>query len=135
VPPTYVLQVDGGEVCTSNNEAMSNIVCNLIFPDLINGFKGRALVVMHIIALTRSLTIRTKRRYREASDAATAIHIGVKRPRVVFRRGRGRDAPLKWYQSASRLQLHDTRRHCQQTVRPEKQLSHTSGQMACGWIA
>jgi hypothetical protein len=76
VPPTYVLQVDGGEVCTSNNEAMSNIVCNLIFPDLINGFKGRALVVMHIIALTRSLTIRTKRRYREASDAATAIHIG-----------------------------------------------------------
>jgi hypothetical protein len=70
---------------------MSNIVCNLIFLDLINGFIDRAPIIMHIIALTRSLTIQTKRKYRDLSDAATAVQSLVKRPRVVFRRRRGRD--------------------------------------------
>jgi hypothetical protein len=56
---------------------MSNTVRNLISSDLINGLKDRAPIAMHIIALTKVLTIQMKRRYRELSDAAMFVHICV----------------------------------------------------------
>jgi hypothetical protein len=71
---------------------------------------------MHIIALTTFLTIRRKRRYRDASDAAVAIHISAKRVLLASRRRRGRDAPWSGTNQLLKLPLHDTRRHCHELL-------------------